>query len=261
MAERCTRTLARVLALLPPSEGKTPAPRRAAPVDLDALSRPALTEARREVLDRLVAVSGRPDALAVLGVGPSLAGEVERNTRLWREPATDVSRVYSGVLYAALGLPGLTGTARRRARAHVVVVSALWGAVSPGDRIPQYRLSMGTDLPGVGPVAAHWRRHLGGVLGAQADGLVVDCRSAAYTAAWRPGGELAAGTVAVRVLSGGTVVSHAAKHTRGLLTRHLLQRRGRVPRSPTGLAEAAAEAFDVNLVRHGAGWRLDVQAR
>ena len=249
-----------MLVLLPPSEGKTPAPRRAAPVDLDALSRPALTGARREVLDHLVEVAARPDALAVLGARPSLAAEVERNTRLHREPAADLSRVYSGVLYAALDLPGLPATARRRARAHVVVVSALWGAVSPGDRIPAYRLSMGTDLPGLGPLAAHWRRHLDQVLVPEAGGLVVDCRSAAYAAAWRPTGAVAAGTVVVRVLSGDAVVSHAAKHTRGLLTRHLLTRPGRVPRSPAALAEAAAEAFDVDLVRVGPAWRLDVRA-
>lgn len=249
-----------MLVLLPPSDGKTAAPRRAAPVDLAALSRPALTAARLAVLDALVTASSRADALSVLGVGRSLAGEVQRNSRLRREPAADVSRVYSGVLYAALDLPGLGPTARRRARAHVVVVSALWGAVSPGDRIPAYRLSMGTHLPGLGPVAAHWRRHLGDVLSTEAAGLVVDCRSAAYVAAWRPGGELSAGTVAVRVLSGGTVVSHAAKHTRGLLTRHLLQRSGKMPGSPQRLAEVAAEAFDVDLVRCRSGWRLDLQA-
>lgn len=248
-----------MLLLLPPSEGKTPAPRGARPVDLDELSRPELSEARREVLRALATTSAGPDALAVLGVGGSLAAEVARNTRLEREPATDMSRVYSGVLFTALGLTDLGPTARRRARAHVVVVSALWGALSPGDRIPAYRLSMGTDLPGVGPLARHWRGPLAPVLDAEVDGVVVDCRSAAYAAAWRPRGDAAEVTVAVRVLRDGVVVSHDAKHARGLLTRHLLTRPGRVPRSPRALAAAAAEVFDVDLARHGAGWRLDLR--
>lgn len=248
-----------MLLLLPPSEGKTPAPRGGRPVDLASLGRPALTEARQAVLDALVATSASPDALAVLGVGASLAGDVQRNTRLLHEPATDMARVYSGVLFSALDLTSLPATARRRARAHVVVVSALWGALSPGDRIPAYRLSMGTDLPGVGPVARHWRGPLAPVLDAEVDGLVVDCRSAAYAAAWRPRGEAADVTVAVRVLRDGVVVSHDAKHARGLLTRHLLTRPGRVPRSPHALATAAAEAFDVDLARQGAGWRLDLR--
>ena len=63
----------------------------------------------------------------------------------------------------------------------------------------------------------------------------------------------------MRVLSGGQVVSHTAKHARGVLARHLLVRGARVPRSPRGLAEAAAERFDVELVRDGAGHRLDLR--
>lgn len=248
-----------MLVLLPPSEGKTRARRGSRPVDLAALSRPALTGPRRQVLQALAAASARPDAVGLLGVGASLHEEVARNTRLADEPAADVSRVYSGVLYAALDLPSLTGTARRRARSHLVVVSALWGALSPGDRVPAYRLSMGTDLPGVGPLAAHWRPALDATLTPEVGGLVVDCRSAAYVAAWRPRGDAAEATVAVRVLSGGSVVSHDAKHTRGLLARHLLTRAGRVPSSPRRLAEAAGERFDVDLVRVGPGWRLDVQ--
>lgn len=248
-----------MLLLLPPSEGKTRAPAGARPVDLDQLSRPALTQARREVLVALAEASARPDALDLLGVGASLAPEVARNTRLEREPATDMARVYSGVLYAALGLDDLTPTARRRARSHLVVVSALWGAVSPGDRLPAYRLAMGARLPGTGPLAAHWRRPLAEVLDAEVDGLVVDCRSAPYAAAWRPRGEAREALVAVRVLRDGVVVSHDAKHARGLLARHLLTRPERVPRTPSQLAEAAAGGFDVDLVREGPGWRLDVR--
>lgn len=227
-------------------------------MDLASLSRPALTAAREQVLLTLAETSARPDALSVLGVGPSLADEVARNTRLRAAPATDVARVYSGVLYAALGLADLTPVARRRARAHLVVVSALWGALSPGDRVPAYRLSMGTTLPGLGPLAAHWRGPLGDVLAPEVDGLVVDCRSAPYAAAWRPRGEGAEALVGVRVLSGGQVVSHHAKHARGVLARHLLVREQRVPRSPRRLAEAAAERFDVDLVRDGPGYRLDL---
>lgn len=248
-----------MLLLLPPSEGKTPAPRGARPVDLAGLSHPGLAAARERVLDALAAASARPDALRVLGVGPSLAGEVARNTALRTAPATDMSRVYSGVLFAALGLADLDATARRRARAHVVVVSALWGALSPGDRVPAYRLAMGTTLPGLGPLAAHWRGPLAAALGDGDHGVVVDCRSAPYAAAWRPAREHADTLVAVRVLSDGQVVSHHAKHTRGVLARHLLVRGPRLPRSPHGLAEAAAELFDVALVRSGPGYRLDVR--
>ena len=55
--------------------------------------------------------------------------------------------------------------------------------------------------------------------------MVVDCRSAAYAAAWKPP---ARRTLLVRVEQAHadgtrTVVSHAAKHTRGLVAQHLCE--------------------------------------
>jgi cytoplasmic iron level regulating protein YaaA (DUF328/UPF0246 family) len=239
-----------VLVLLPPSEGKTAAG-GGAPVDLAALAHPGLTEHRRTVLEALAKLSAHPDAAAVLGTGASLAAEVERNTRLLTEPAAPASAVYSGVLFAAAGLDALPdGRARARAARSVRVVSALWGLVTPDDRIPAYRLSMGVDLPGVGALARSWRPLLAAALGpALGDRLVVDCRSAGYAAAWKP--PTGTAWVPVRVLreSGGrrTVVSHNAKHTRGVLTRHLLVRDAE-PRTPEDLLEAARELVGGPLV-------------
>jgi cytoplasmic iron level regulating protein YaaA (DUF328/UPF0246 family) len=238
-----------VLVLLPPSEGKT-APADGAPVDPAALAHPGLTHVRLTVLDALAKVSGHPDAARVLGTGPSLTTEVERNTRLRTEPAAPARSVYTGVLYAAAGLGSLPDDARDRARHAVRVVSALWGVVGPDDRIPAYRLSMGVDLPGVGPLARAWRPHLAAELDREATGrLVVDCRSASYAAAWTP--PAPASWVPVRVLRevGGrrTVVSHHAKHTRGVLVRHLLTR-GAEPGSPEELLAAARELVGGALV-------------
>jgi uncharacterized protein len=258
-----------VLVLLPPSEGKATATRRRRPVDLDALSWPELSGARRQVLSGLAAVSARPDALQLLGVGPSLAPEVERNTRLLTEPALPTSELYTGVLYEALGLDDLPAAARRRAGRWLVVVSALWGGLRLNDRVPPYRLSMGTSLPDTGPLAAFWRPRLEAPLhGAAGTSLVVDCRSTTYQAAWSPSGPVTARTVAVRVLRDDagrrTVVSHMAKHTRGAVVRHLLTRDGHEPRSPRALAAAVAERFCCELVepaRAGSAWTLDVIVR
>jgi cytoplasmic iron level regulating protein YaaA (DUF328/UPF0246 family) len=237
-----------VLICLPPSEGKTPAPADAAPVDLTTLSAPSLTPQRSAVLDALAAFSARPDAPVVLKVGASLAEEVARNADLKSAPAAAASRVYTGVLYAAAGLDGLPDDAARRAERSVRIFSGLWGVVAPDDRIPAYRLSMGVDLPGVGKLATMWLPHLAEALDARAAGdVVVDCRSAAYLAAWKPAttGARAADWVAVRVVREAdgvrTVVSHNAKHTRGALTSHLLRRAGVPPSSADGLLDAARE--------------------
>lgn len=248
-----------MLVLLPPSESKTGRARGKA-LDLDSLSFPALTPARERVLTALAEVSAREDAHERLGVSPNLVTEVARNTALMTAPAPPASDVYSGVLYDALDLASLSPGAKRRAGRWLVVVSALFGAVRPGDRIPPYRLSMAVNLPGIGPLAAHWREVLDTELSAAAGtGLVVDCRSSTYAAAWQPTGETAERWVHVRVPG----ATHMAKHTRGLVARHLLGV-DREPRTPRALAAALEPAFGVELSgpAKGAGpLRLDVTAR
>ena len=234
-----------MLVLLPPSESKT-SPPRGRPIDLHALGHPGLTQTREAVLDALVALSALPEASAVLGVGASLGAEVERNTLLRSAPTAPARSVYTGVLYGAAGLSDLGGTALRRAQRSMLTVSALWGLVAPLDRIPAYRLSMGTDLPGIGPLARRWREPLAAEMAVRAEStpgqLLVDCRSADYLAAWRPSGT-AWEHVAVRVLRDDgdrlTVVSHEAKYTRGLLVGYLMGRSGALPRSANDLADAA----------------------
>jgi cytoplasmic iron level regulating protein YaaA (DUF328/UPF0246 family) len=238
-----------VLILLPPSEGKTPAVGGDA-VDWTSLSFPGLNSYRAEVLDALGTVSAHEDALALLGVGASLKADVERNTRLHAEPAAPAHQIYSGVLYDALGYDSLTAAQRKKADESVLVISALWGAIRFADRVPAYRLSMGTALTDVGRLASFWKPQLNDALAAAtADELLVDCRSSTYAAAWTPPPPQ---TVAVNVFSevNGVrkVVSHFAKHTRGELARHLLSRRGKAPQTPAQLQKAAAEKWTAELV-------------
>lgn len=237
-----------MLILLPPSEGKSDA-RGGTPLDLADLQFPELTEARRLVLEAVRAVSASEEAHRVLGVGASLAEEVGRNLELDVAPAAPAHRVYSGVLYDALGYAGMTATQKRKAREQCVVVSGLWGAIGLGDRIPAYRLSMSVNLPGTGRLAPFWRQHLNLPLTQRAgDGLVVDCRSSTYAAAWSPPPLRTAAVNVVQVRNGKrTVVSHFAKHTRGELARHLLTRRGTQPSTPSALLRAASERWTVEL--------------
>jgi cytoplasmic iron level regulating protein YaaA (DUF328/UPF0246 family) len=246
--------------LLPPSEGKTPAPDGAAPVDLNALAHPELTARREQILSSLAKVSARPDATSALGVSDGLADEVARNTALREAPAARAAEVYTGVLYAAAGLSGLPDGAARRAQESVLTFSGLWGVVAPGDRIPAYRLSMGVGLPDVGRLAPFWKPALTEVLDARAAGdVVVDCRSATYVAAWRPRttGAGAAEWVEVRVLretdGKRTVVSHNAKHTRGVLAGHLLRREPEARTSEDVLKAAQELVGSVMLTEIGSG--------
>jgi len=237
-----------VLVLLPPSEGKAPAT-AGHPVDLAALSHPELADARRRVGDTLARVSGQRGAFKALDVGPSLAADVARNTRLWTEPTGPAAAVYTGVLYDAAGMAAWDDATMRRAHERIRIISSLWGAVSPADLIPAYRLSMSTTLPRIGGLSAYWRRHLDSHLTALADGsVVVDCRSSSYTAAWTPRDNP---WVAVRVLrefdGRRTVVSHMSKHARGLLTAHLMAYET-APQTPQDVADVALALVGTSLI-------------
>jgi cytoplasmic iron level regulating protein YaaA (DUF328/UPF0246 family) len=179
------------------------------------------------------------------------------------------AELYTGVLYDNLGLAELPPDARLRAERSLVVFSGLWGVVRITDRVPPYRCSGGIKLPPLGGLAAHWRRPMAAarpeLVG---DGLVLDLRSSAYAALWKPTGEIASRTATVRVLhervvNGVTkrsVVSHFNKATKGRLLRGLLES-GAEPASPAELVEALRDAkFTVEAEPPTAGrpWALDV---
>jgi cytoplasmic iron level regulating protein YaaA (DUF328/UPF0246 family) len=253
-----------VLILLPPSEGKAAA-LTGPPLSVEALSFPALRPTRERMLDRLVRISGQRNALAVLGLPPGLAAQAERNTHLREAPAQAAERVYTGVLYEALGLKTLATEARVRAASSLLIFSGLFGVLRPDDAIPAYRLSMDVALPRMGAVSSVWRRVLGPVVETAAgDGPIVDCRSSTYAAAWKPPRALADRVMHVRVFQetagGRTIVSHMAKKTRGEVARRLLQ----VPLAPRGVAdvlEALEPEFRVEATppaSPGGSFSLDV---
>ncbi|HEY0952304.1 YaaA family protein, partial [Nocardioides sp.] len=165
-----------MLILLPPSEGKAAA-RRGRPLDLGTLAFPALTSARERVLGALEELCAGDPAVAAstLGLGGTQLDLIDLNARLRTAPTARADRVYTGVLYDALDVATLSAAAKRRAATRVAVTSSLFGLLRTADRIPAYRLSGDTTLPGVGPVAALWREALGPeVEGALGDGLLVD---------------------------------------------------------------------------------------
>ncbi len=235
-----------MLVLLPPSEGKF-APRRGKALDLATLSFPSLTSTREQVLESLVTLArGDLDrAVAVLGISPRRVDEVLRDAALETAPTATASVVYTGVLYEALDLASLDTTARRRAQRSVVVSSALFGALRLGDRIPAYRLSGDVSLPDLGALTALWRDPLATAMTeATGRGLVIDLRSGTYAGMWKPVGDTASRTVAVRVLQqmpdgSRKVVSHFNKATKGRLVRQWL-----VDGSDPGDADALADVCE-----------------
>lgn len=242
-----------MLILLAPSEGKT-APSGGPAVELGSLVyAEQLGERRERLLDALEKLGGASlkKAVAALGISAGQAGEVEVDAKLRHAPAAPAAEVYSGVLYDRLRLAELPSAAQQR----VLIASALWGVLRPGDRIPYYRLSAKAKLPRVGALAGFWRPALTEALPDEPGELIVDMRSGAYSAAWKP---KQATLLPVRAFTeqGGKrkPVSHMAKAVRGEVARALLVAK-RPPADPEAAATIAEEAgFEVEL----GGGSLDV---
>ena len=237
-----------MLILLPPSESKRAAT-RGNPLDLKRLSHPALT-ARREQILRALQTLCRDDpaiAIEILDLGPTQFDLVVGNTHLDAAPAAAASSVYTGVLYASLDYPGLSGHDLRRANRRIAIVSALFGLVRPTDRIVAYRLSGSARLPGTGPLPKFWRQAVSAEI-RTAPGMVVDMLSSPYASMVA----LPASALTIKVWqqdAGGprTAVSHFNKATKGELAR-LLATVTPEPRT----------AQQVRSVLHAAGWRAEL---
>ncbi len=264
-----------MLILLPPSEGKATSG-NGRPLDLAALTLPELNEARETVLTALETLCSGPadTAQEVLRLPATQRKAVQRDREVRTAPTLSAAELYTGVLYDHLRLSELlSGDSADLTRRSVLVFSGLWGVVGVDDALPPYRLAMDVRLPPLGPLAAFWRERLSTSLTKSAEGhLIVDCRSTAYAAAFKPTGATADTAVTVRVLretvSGGvarrTVVSHMAKATRGAIAHALLANRID-PATPTELTEALNDlGYTVELgdpVRRGQPRALDVVVR
>jgi cytoplasmic iron level regulating protein YaaA (DUF328/UPF0246 family) len=200
-------SLSRVLILLPPSQGKA-SPQRGRRAGLSTLVFSRLRESRERLID---------------AVDPGLR----------TSPAIPAAELYTGVLFAALNLADLPWD-------DVLIASALWGVIRPGDRIPAYRLDMSAKPPGIGSLTAYWRGPLQSALPDRRGSLVLDLRSGSYAAAWQP---RRAAHLAVRGFTEAsdgtrTVITHMAKRVRGEIARLVIEAGG--ADRPEAVAEIAA---------------------
>jgi cytoplasmic iron level regulating protein YaaA (DUF328/UPF0246 family) len=222
---------------------------------------------RKRVMDALAATSQRPDALRRLMVGPSLADEVDRNQHLEELPTRAAIETYAGPLYEGLAADSWSPKDSEHASQQLVIVSALWGALRPMDRIPPYRLHVCSRLAGMDRLEPAWREVLPPVLtdAAAQRGPVLDLRSRAYQAVGRPSG-LDEQTVSLRIRPSPEGPAHIgdviAKRVRGEAAGHLLSS-GEEPEDPLDVADVLAARWPIEIdppAGRSRSWTITLQA-
>lgn len=205
--------------VLPPSETKQ-AGGQPTPLDLAGLGLPELAGVREDILRALESLCGDSEAAQkALKLGPTLRHLVDDNLVLRTSPTLPALARYTGVVYDALDYPGLGEAEKARAEEVVWIFSALFGPLRASDKIPAYRLSADTKLPGVN-LTTSWSAHRETIW---AGDFTIDLRSEAYRALCPVSPERG---VFVRVVtnraSGRVAVGHANKATKGALVRQML---------------------------------------
>jgi cytoplasmic iron level regulating protein YaaA (DUF328/UPF0246 family) len=239
------------LILLPPSEAKAVGGAAASwtpgtmALDLD--------EVRLEVLVALERAMRRSEAdrRALLGVkGSALELATAANRDVRTSPTLPAIERYTGVLYDALDVGTLPATSRRRLNRCVLVFSGLWGAVSPSDPVPDYKLKMGASLSPVGRLARRWAEPLTAAIEPLTGGRRVwNLLPNEHDGAWRPRGDVE--QVSVEFVEPGrdgrpVTVAHWNKFLKGSLVRHLL-------------AEPTTAPEDLAHWEHPEGFRYDAR--
>lgn len=212
-----------MLLLLPPSETKRDGGQDDSALDLAELSFAVLRAKRVTALAALTRLSRSVgSSMTALSLGRTQRFEVDRNRAIATSPVMPAVERYTGVLYDALEVATLSESGRAFAGEHLVIHSALFGLVRGDDRVPAYRLSHDSRLPGLS-LRRHWREAVTAVLAAE-DVLILDLRSDSYSAL----GPAPSSAVQIRVVSEDalgrrTALSHVNKVGKGAFARAVVE--------------------------------------
>lgn len=235
--------------LLPPSESK----QSGGTSSKIQLSFPCLDKTRGLIRKALIELSKKPKAAAsALRLGPKQLGELEVNLSLAKAKTMPAIDRYTGVLYDALKLDGLSSAQQKRAKQSVLIQSSLFGLIGALDEIPNYRLSAGSKLPGVN-LRSEWNSAHELVWDELASETVIDLRSKAYA-------QLAPVPEGVNSFEV-EVVSEDAKGVRKALNHFNKQAKGSFVRAALSAKTKLEKPSDLKTVAKLAGLRLEIQGK
>jgi cytoplasmic iron level regulating protein YaaA (DUF328/UPF0246 family) len=199
--------------------------------------------------------SGIPFSMADLSFSQTLSTarmiQVANHPSLLTAATAPAIEIYSGVLYQALDWKSLSPIQQRLGQKQIVIISALFGALRPLDRIPTYKMKIKKST---------WADSIGTCLEALNEAIIIDCRSSTYASVWKPP---AINTVGIRVFQERhgkrEVITHMSKKYRGEVTRALLKLKGE-PNTVEKIFEHLAKEFNAELVTpaHKKSWFINI---
>jgi cytoplasmic iron level regulating protein YaaA (DUF328/UPF0246 family) len=235
--------------LLPPSETKEPGGKRRAKV----LSHKELDKTRRLLEQALIETCKTPTLAAkALKLGPKQLAEVQVNLELIQPKCMPALDRYTGTLYDALKLGGVSAAMRNRASKAVFIQSSLFGLISAGDEIPNYRLSAGSKITGIN-LKSLWRAAHEGLWQKYSKEIVIDMRSNSYAELAPVPAPLVSYTL--------DVVLEDKKGKRTRLNHFNKQAKGQFLRSALLTSPAPKTVADLKLVARLANLKLEVTGR
>ncbi|MFM8766631.1 MAG: peroxide stress protein YaaA [Rubrivivax sp.] len=191
---------------------------------------------RHQTPAQVAALMELSDALATLNVGRYAAWQ--------REATPDNSKpavlAFNGDVYEGLDASTLSTADLTWAQEHLVILSGLYGALRPLDRLQPYRLEMGTTLanPRGKDLYAFWgdtvAQHLNERLAQDKNPIVVNLASQEYArVALRPALQARVVDCQFEDWKGGQdkIISYFAKRARGLMARWAIEHKARSPRA------------------------------
>lgn len=195
------------------------------------------------------------EAARVLKLGPKSVEELANNV-FSDAPVMPAIDRYTGVLYSATNATQWTTEQREWATRHVFIHSALWGIISSGDEIPNYRLSYDTRI-GDHTLASVWGGQLAQALTEMAAGdWVLDARSAGYRDLAPIPADVTSLYLDVVSKSGGKALNHFNKVHKGELVAALARDMPGLP-TPESLVDWAGDQ-GLSVAREGEQVRLAV---
>ena len=235
--------------LLPPSETKEPGGKKMAKV----LSHKEFDKTRKLLQQALVEICKNPTLAAkALKLGPKQLSEIQVNLELNQSKCMPALDRYTGTLYDALKLGGVSTVMRNRASKQVFIQSSLFGLLSAGDLIPNYRLSAGSKLPGVN-LKQLWNAAHEDIWLKLSKEIVIDLRSNAYA-------ELAPVPESIECYTV-DVVLEDAKGKRTRLNHFNKQAKGQFVRSALLLKSAPKTISDLKAVAKMANLKIEVSGK